>query len=733
MRQANSLPFNYYYNTNYNMNINSPKNVKKYNLLNVNNNIKGRRFYQIQNGRSQQEIQSSLDNDINNYTNKSPDINLYKNMNFFPKGKFHKTPKRVLSKKNLIKSPILENYDFDYEYSNSTTKLNEANLNNMKIKNFTKDNELLLNDNYIYINNTIDHNSQTGKNIQKKNIIYNVKNDIKKIKNNYNFIKNEIVRLKFEYNKMQNLLIKGVEKYVKTTKNNKNKMQILEKQLIEYKTKYNDLLNNNNNINENISKYIIENRLKEIDEEKKKFEIELNNNKNKEIKELKDKYEEKMKEEIENKDIEIIQLKLDKKKLLNQINQQHIKIKDESMNSNNENNKIDLIKELEEKNNEIKVLKQKNFEYKKKLDIKNSSKNLIKINNSEENSNKENNLNEQKKDIKEILLDNKNLRSELNILKSQKNNFMKQYFKYKEIAENLITDNKQLAKERDGYKKKKAELNNEIEIIKMNNDRMNNIKIKNNILINNNLLIKNKCNNNSKEKYTKVNKEILDKTNERSKSAKYKINLNKNKTKELNTSNISNNTTNNAITINKKFLELKISNKINDINIIGIKKVINNNVEQNVKGNNSHIEEKNANGGNGYGDIQKEKEKNLEMEKKYNEIIEKLKSEIRKKDQSIAKYELEKQILEKKKKTVSDSNSYQINGLNEIIRLLKEKNQKLNVENEKLKNKSDERVIELVKELNIKQKEMSSLLHNINILKKELSNNGIDIPNLENN
>ena len=63
---------------------------------------------------------------------------------------------------------------------------------------------------------------------------------------------------------------------------------------------------------------------------------------------------------------------------------------------------------------------------------------------------------------------------------------------------------------------------------------------------------------------------------------------------------------------------------------------------------------------------------------------------------------------------------------------MKDKNQKLNYENEKLRNKTDERIIELIKELNIKDKELSSLMQKINILKKELNKNGIDIPNIDN-
>ena len=123
----------------------------------------------------------------------------------------------------------------------------------------------------------------------------------------------------------------------------------------------------------------------------------------------------------------------------------------------------------------------------------------------------------------------------------------------------------------------------------------------------------------------------------------------------------------------------------------------------------------------------------LEQENDKNKIIiDGLKSQIKKMEQTICKYELEKQIEEKKKKKISESNTYQINGLNELIKLLKDKNQKLNLEIEKLRNKNDDRVIDLVKELNLKDKEMSSLIGKINKLKKELNNNGIPIPNIEN-
>ena len=341
----------------------------------------------------------------------------------------------------------------------------------------------------------------------------------------------------------------------------------------------------------------------------------------------------------------------------------------------------------------------------------------------------------QEKDINfnynKIMTENKELKSKIAILESSQNNFMKLYFKYKEISDNLTFDIKKLTKERDGYKKKKAVLNNEIKIIKMNNDKINNIKIRNNILINNNLDIKTKINNsinnsinksdkknsNSKKKNNKkenmnikINKissnDNLDIINfKRSKSEKNTIKLNKNKNLQ---SNIKGKIKIIKNSNNKKFPDLICQKKVIVINYKDEKEK-NDNQNSNEKKNNSNFDN--------------------QIEKKYNIIIEKLKSEIKIKEQYITKYELEKQIAEKNRKAILDSNSYQINGLNELIKLLKDKNQKLNVENEKLRNKEDEKIIELIKELNYKDKEISSLNSIINKLKKELNNNGIDNDN----
>ena len=776
--QENILsPFNFNYH-NLNTIESQPHYRKKDNYLN-NNDIQIP--FTKENEFLLQEAQSSIDDIFGNLTNSSPNINIPDNINYIRKHNLIKTPKKYINKKLFLNnnSPFITNFNYDnsYQYKNrmfSPEYKNNSNNNllrhttdcNKKNKTIFKD---YTSDNNIYYfhnkNKLSEYSLESNDNFETENSYFSLLQDLKEIKQKNIKNKNELTRFKNDFFKMEKILLKGVEEYFKTIKVNNIKQKQLEKELTEYKNKYNNLLFNNKNNNNNI--------IKEINEEKQKFEKELNDNKNNEIKVIKNKYENKMKEQnenIEQLNFEINALKLEKKNLLNQIKQQSIKNKMENINTNNIGNfkKNDLFKELEEKKNEIKVLKQKNFEILKKLENR-PQKSPMKLNIQEETINKENNLKED-----DYLNENKNLKITINILKSQNNNYMKEYFKYKEIAEKLTLEKKEILKERDIYKKKSAELFNEIKIIKMNNDRMNNIKIRNNILINNNLLIKSKANSFSKDKDKENNKDkekekeksgfknkipfkrqgSLDVNHKRSKSVKTKFKLNKNKDNDSgNLTNRSNGNDNKNNSKNKKFDVLKFSTKIVNICIKGEKMNKNNelkNIIPNIKikniqqENNSNLEKAenknlksdkidNLEMNNKINeDLLKEKEKNNELEKKYNTIIEKLKSEIKKKEQCITKYELEKQIAEKNKKKISDSNSHQINGLNELIKLLKDKNQKLNFENEKLRTKTDERIIELIKEINIKDKESSSLMHKINVLKKELNKNGIDIPNIDN-
>ena len=73
-------------------------------------------------------------------------------------------------------------------------------------------------------------------------------------------------------------------------------------------------------------------------------------------------------------------------------------------------------------------------------------------------------------ELESKLVDNKNIKGQLTILKSQKTNLYKDYSKYKDIAESLKKENDKLTKEKDEFKKQRDILNNEIKILKINNN-----------------------------------------------------------------------------------------------------------------------------------------------------------------------------------------------------------------------------------------------------------------------
>ena len=717
MKEENSSIFN-----KLNYIANSPETIKLYNSYKTNKDLSLIQNTEMKNSQIIiQEMQSSIDTIMTNLRKDSPNINTQNNFNYTNnKPHLYKTPNNILNKK-IYNHDIPKSLDFNYKnhirkdftsYKKESNKYLFRNYSDYEIKN-----KILLNDNTnisIFNNqNSILNTLNTNNDNFKENINLILKN-LKIIKENNIINKKEIILFKKEYYGMEKMLIKSFEEFFKLiNKKNTFKINELENKLNEYKNKYNDLFKINSDINDN--------NIKEIKENKNIYESELNL-KNKEIKEIEYKYEKIIKEQNEKLNelnLEIIKLNLEKKKLKHQQMKRQI----ENMNINIDNNLNNKkIKELELKNNEINILKHKSFEknkISKNKTIKITTKPTI-----SEIINQENLINN------DFLSENKKLKRDIIILKSKTNNYMKLYFQIKEFSDKLILENKQLTKERDEYKKKKAELNNEIEIIKINNERMNNIKIKNNILINSNLTIKNKINNskeknnnkenillktnnNTQKKENKENKEYNNIKNKntfkRSKSTKNKIKLNNNKIKDLSIINKKKSNINNPN--NNKFKNLFINKEI-IINLKGIENINKtNNINDEIKLNNTNI---------------------LEENNKNKMIIEELKAEIKKKEQLITKYELEKQIAAKNNKILSDSNSYQINGLNELIKLLKEKNRKLNIENEELRNKTDERIIELVKELNNKDKEISILTGNNNTLKKELNNNGINITNLEN-
>ena len=73
-------------------------------------------------------------------------------------------------------------------------------------------------------------------------------------------------------------------------------------------------------------------------------------------------------------------------------------------------------------------------------------------------------------ELESKLVDNKNIKGQLTILKSQKTNLYKDYSKYKDIAESLKKENDRITKEKDEFKKQRDILNNEIKILKINNN-----------------------------------------------------------------------------------------------------------------------------------------------------------------------------------------------------------------------------------------------------------------------
>ena len=627
---------------------------------NENNNISYLKYKDMKDSQILiQEMQTSIDSIFYNLRKTSPSLNLSKNIN---KGYLYKTPNHILPKEKFYnnKTPDIINYNYRNHFNNNLTIY--GNKSNKYFKNYSeyKAKDKILNSddmkNIINKNNNSELNKNNSNNLNQKNFLfYYFFKELKIIKKRNNLNKSEIINFQKEFNDLIKIIHKSIEGYIKIIKKNIEKLHNLEKELNEYKTKYNNLLNsnsnnninssNNNDMNENISKIINENNIKERNAIKKKYEIEYINKKKKEINDIANKYEEK--NEKLNK--LIIKLNLENKKLLNQIKNRNINKDINNKNDNELNYKI-ISKNI-------------------------TMKSQVKTSVSDEDFSQEKDINF---NYNKIMTENKELKSKIAILESSQNNFMKLYFKYKEISDNLTFDIKKLTKERDGYKKKKAVLNNEIKIIKMNNDKINNIKIRNNILINNNLDIKTKINNsinnsinksdkknsNSKKKNNKkenmnikINKissnDNLDIINfKRSKSEKNTIKLNKNKNLQ---SNIKGKIKIIKNSNNKKFPELICQKKVIVINYKDEKEK-NDNQNSNEKKNNSNFDN--------------------QIEKKYNIIIEKLKSEIKIKEQYITKYELEKQIAEKNRKAILDSNSYQINGLNELIKLLKDKNQK---------------------------------------------------------
>ena len=99
------------------------------------------------------------------------------------------------------------------------------------------------------------------------------------------------------------------------------------------------------------------------------------------------------------------------------------------------------------------------------------------------------------KTYNDLLEEKKGFQGQLNILRSQKNVYLKEYNKNKDLITNLKTTNEILNKERDEFKRQRDIYKNEIEIIKKNNDKMNTIKLNNDIKAHSNQKLREAMNN----------------------------------------------------------------------------------------------------------------------------------------------------------------------------------------------------------------------------------------------
>ena len=162
------------------------------------------------------------------------------------------------------------------------------------------------------------------------------------------------------------------------------------------------------------------------------------------------------------------------------------------------------------------------------------------------------------KDLESKLVESKNIKGQLNILKSQKTNLNKEFSKYKDMAESLKKENDRLVKQKDEFKKQRDILNNEIKILKINNLGFHNNK--NNFsktISRQRLLVSKKDKSNEKKFSNKNKKKTIDKHFDTIQNAILTNSISKE-------SSISQNNNNNIIVNNDNFTFIGIK-RINNI------------------------------------------------------------------------------------------------------------------------------------------------------------------------
>ena len=428
----------------------------------------------------------------------------------------------------------------------------------------------------------------------------------------------------------------------------------------------------NNNKNNNKALYI--NSLKNIKNILMNIKKENNQNKN-EIKNIY-KYYSLLSEQIQNKIQMFMQkysgnasVKQREKEKYNELMEKY-RIKEEELEE--KNNKIFLLEnDLSIKEEKIKQLIDKESEYKQTLSqFKKIMKDVkIALGNYDIMKEKQIELNNILNKTKELNEKNEKMKKDIFLIRTKKISLSKENERNKSLVDLYKSNYDTILKEKEELKKENLKLTNEIRIIKINNDKMNNIKVNNNVKIQKNLRLKEEINNLTKEKkeleskyknLQKVSEENGRKNKIKSNSSinilrqKKFYNLTKFKNKSFvifSTSKIREQ--NNRINKKKKFNKLVIENKMN----LTYKRI---KINKNKKSN-------------GYD---------------YLKDINELKDKVEEKNKYI-------NILEKENIEAKNSKNSQINKLTKMIKTLEEKNEKLkeeisnsnkDIENNKLKN-----------------------------------------------
>jgi len=420
-------------------------------------------------------------NKINNYNNNINNTNNYFHpmMNKTYTQNFNQKPNNIIKVNKVMDNNQLRKNANNNIYSPSNT---DSNINyskfNTTIKR-TKDN------NNVGFIKKIDRSEKKNMNMN-NNKINIISNKIKKLKEDNLKNKNDLFNLGHIYNEMQKILLQEISRYEKYPK----ELNDIKKELSDYKNKYNLLLESDKKLSEEKDTKINEltSQINQLKETNKNLELKI-----KELKELNELMKESntdtpdMRGGTPQKELKshFHTISHKSQKLLNEIETYKKELKKISKENQELKNTV-LLRDItiDKCNEKIKDLEEK---LKNLNDIQ-----LIKIDLKEKDTinNKYNNfellLLDYKKKIddltsknEELSKENKNIKSLYNIMKSQKKYLTNENMSNKQLIENLKTDNEQLTKERDNYKIKKEKLRNEIEIIKINNDRITNIKASN--------------------------------------------------------------------------------------------------------------------------------------------------------------------------------------------------------------------------------------------------------------